>query len=199
MLLASAQILISTSVTPQTASICNARCNRIVPRSPTFHTSCVTDCTGVTQLGAATLTSIPTSDIPVTSLVFDAVRAPFLVDSTSNFCAVLDGYGNVWAIDRDLPTGSKITTANSSVRIHPCVASDVFSPETGCLPPSPRPDISIKRGYIKLDTTSVAPNDYYCTASTPEHYGRMVVDALTDVLYICTASGWTTTSLTPVP
>ena len=159
-------------------------------------TYCSTNCGGVAQWGTATLTSVPTSDIAVTALVFNTAGTD-LVDATSRFCAVLDGAGNVWAIDRDLPALPNITTANSSVRVHPCDDSGVFSPETGCLPPLPRFEISINHGFIKLDTTSVAPNDYYC--SQPAHYGRMVVDAASDTLYICTASGWTTTSLTPVP
>jgi hypothetical protein len=95
---------------------------------------------------------------------------------------------NRFAIDRDLPTLSTITTANSPSRIIPCESSDIFSPQTGCQQP-PRPQISIEDGFIKLDTTDGnAPNADYCSETA--HNGRMVFDDVNDRLYICTATGW---------
>ena len=159
-------------------------------------TYCVTDCSGLLEQGTATLASIPTSDIAVSSLVFNAVGVD-LTDLTSNFCAVLDGAGNVWAIDRDLPTLSNITTANSLDRIIPCEDSDIFSPETGCQQP-PRPEISISGGFIQLDSTfGWTPHEDHC--SIIAHLGRMVADGVGNRLFICTTSGWTFTSLTPLP
>ena len=160
---------------------------------PSGATSCVTECGGISQKGAATLTSVPTSDIPVTDLVFNT-EGVHLNDSTSNFCAVLDGAGNVWAIDRDLPTLPNITNANASSRIIPCKISDIFSPNSGCRPPA----VFSIEGFVKLDTTEgSAPADGLC--SETGHNGRMVVDDINDLLYVCTGSGWKVTSLIPPP
>jgi len=53
---------------------------------------------------------------------------------------------------------------------------------------------SVKGGYIKMDTTDGnAPSDAECSETA--HNGRMVVDDVNNLLYICTASGWKNTQL----
>lgn len=52
-----------------------------------------------------------------------------------------------------------------------------------------KPEISVKDGFIKLDTTGGnAPLESDCDTTT--HAGRMVYDDQNDVLYICGQAGW---------
>lgn len=52
-----------------------------------------------------------------------------------------------------------------------------------------KPQISVKNGFIKLDTTEGSnPNDQDCLTSN--HYGRMVFDEANGILFICGETGW---------
>ncbi len=54
---------------------------------------------------------------------------------------------------------------------------------------SKKPEISVKGGYFNLDvTTGNMPPLSDC--STTEHMGRMVLDEVSEVLYLCAQSGW---------
>ena len=78
-----------------------------------------------------------------------------------------------------------------------CEGTDVFDPVYGCGKSLPSA-ISVKDGYIKMATTDGDPPfDGDCAETA--HNGRMIVDDVNNVLYICTASGWTTFSSEPVP
>ena len=79
--------------------------------------------------------------------------------------------------------------------IFPCLSTDVFDPALGCFAAVPKPtSISVKDGYIKLDTID-APPSTNIDCDDVSHEGRMVVDSVNDLLYICTANGWKTTLL----
>lgn len=82
--------------------------------------------------------------------------------------------------------------------IFPCLSTDAFDPSIGCYE-GPKPTaISVKDSYIKLDTIDTPPStDIDCDGDV-SHEGRMVVDSAHDKLYICTESGWTSTTLTPL-
>jgi len=68
----------------------------------------------------------------------------------------------------------------------------LFGPCAGPQPPAPnKPVISIKGGYIKLDTTGGGtPPSSDCMSSSDE--GRMVYDSISNTIYICSQSGWLT-------
>jgi len=88
-----------------------------------------------------------------------------------------------WAIkyvDGLIPT-------NDETSIVRCQGTDIFDPVAGCrLPP---PEISVEDGFIKLETTEGAtPLGINC--SVPSQYGRMLIDNVNDLLYICSDTGW---------
>ena len=55
-----------------------------------------------------------------------------------------------------------------------------------------KPQIAVKGGYVKLDTTE-APDELDCLNN--RQYGRMVVAPYSNKLFICTAQGWSSTPL----
>lgn len=58
--------------------------------------------------------------------------------------------------------------------------------------PKPKlPEISVEGGYIKLDVTSgnLPPSE---DCNDGKHNGRMVLDNVNGILYLCTESGWIT-------
>lgn len=77
--------------------------------------------------------------------------------------------------------------------IFPCLSTDAFDQDLGCHTGKPT-SISVKDGYIKLDTIDAPPStNIDCVDVSQE--GRMVVDSVNNLLYICTQSGWKTTLL----
>ena len=116
-------------------------------------------------------------------------------------CTVGTGAVNVpstfWCLFSETPRiGSKawaikfvngLIPSNDAASIVRCQGTDMFDAENGCRPPPP--EISIDGGYIKLDTTAGnVPLDADC--SLDAHDGRMVVDNINDILYICMQSVW---------
>jgi len=119
--------------------------------------------------------------------------APGGTGGSPNWCLFSENprTGNkAWAIrffNGTIPT-------NDGTSIVRCEGTDIFNPEYGCRPPAS--EISINGGFIKLDTTDGnAPLDAYCSETA--HNGRMVVDDVDNKLYICTATGWKNTALSP--
>lgn len=56
-------------------------------------------------------------------------------------------------------------------------------------PDNPNPPVmTIESGYIQLDTYGEAPPFLHCADIT--HQGRMVIDSVNGLIYICTESGW---------
>jgi hypothetical protein len=87
--------------------------------------------------------------------------------------------------------GDGVIPTNDVASIVRCEEHDRFHPESGCRPAS---QISINDGFIRLETTDGdAPIGADCSLDT--HNGRMVVDDVNDLLYVCTASGWKTSPL----
>jgi len=80
-----------------------------------------------------------------------------------------------------------VIPSNDAASIVRCQGTDIFDSENGCQ--SPPPEISIEVGYIKLDTTEgTPPLNADCISGV--HDGRIVIDNINDILYICTQSGW---------
>jgi hypothetical protein len=53
-----------------------------------------------------------------------------------------------------------------------------------------KPEISVSDGYIKLDVTSgFEPSAGDCLIES--HHGRLVLDDVNEILYVCTGNGWT--------
>ena len=99
--------------------------------------------------------------------------------------------GKAWAVkyvEGVIPT-------NDGASIVRCEAGDRFDSKTGCRAPS---QISIESGFIKLNTTDGSV-PFGADCSETAHNGRMVVDDVSNVLYICTATGWRTVSTVAVP
>ena len=93
-----------------------------------------------------------------------------------------------WAVKAD-ETCTSIAQPESTGLV-PCLSTDVFDPRMGCTTPDPSPPvITIDEGYIQLDTHDrTPPPSVHC--EHPSQHGRMVVDSVNDLLYICTQSGW---------
>ena len=71
----------------------------------------------------------------------------------------------------------------------PCLLNDSFDSVNGCTPFDNQSGLNVEGGYIQLETNDGRlPPASHCADST--HYGRMVVDSVNSVLYICMAVGW---------
>jgi hypothetical protein len=68
-------------------------------------------------------------------------------------------------------------------------SSTFFYQNSGSIDPVSKPQISVKGGFIKLDTIGgMLPSNDDCSSS--DHYGRQVYDEIYGRLYICSQSGW---------
>lgn len=112
--------------------------------------------------------------------------------STTTWCLFSENPrigGKAWAVkfvDGFIPT-------NDGASFVRCEGVDTFDSVNGCIETLPS-QIGIEGGFIKLDTTDgFAPPDRNCSLTA--HNGRMVVDDVSNKLYICTASGWKSTLL----
>jgi len=82
---------------------------------------------------------------------------------------------------------------NDGQSIVRCLGADTFDPATGCTPPLVLPtQISVEGGYIKLEVTNgTPPPPQDCDFSKNfSHWGRMSIDRVNSILYICTDAGW---------
>ena len=96
--------------------------------------------------------------------------------------------GHYWAVKANLDCTTMETPETTS--LVPCLSSDSFDPNTGCTrkPADPNPSVlSIKDGYLKPEAI-VTPPDEHCDDGA--EVGRMVVDGVNDIIYVCTPSGW---------
>jgi hypothetical protein len=146
----------------------------------------VTSCTA--SVGTASITGLVcsgTSGEPVANYSCTTGNS-ILNASNTTWCLFSENPrtgDKAWAVKY---TGGFIPT-NDGDSIVRCKGADKFDSENGCTAgPS---EIGIKGGYINLETTDgSAPPDSDC--SLDAHNGRMIVDDVNNLLYICTDSGW---------
>lgn len=97
--------------------------------------------------------------------------------------------GHFWAIKANSDCSGIATPETTG--LEPCRKNDNFDPVLGCTPTGNPPQIRVESGYIKLEVSSGSPPPIsHCGNGT--HRGRMVVDDVNNLLYICTQSGWIT-------
>lgn len=90
--------------------------------------------------------------------------------------------GHFWAVKANYDCGL-------IAELVPCLSTDAFEHDNGCIPKQDNLSmITVKGGYIQLETTVLTPAATHCAAAA--HEGRMIVDTVNDLLYICTQSGW---------
>lgn len=75
----------------------------------------------------------------------------------------------------------------TEVYVVPCLKTDAFNPIDGCYNPNP-PEFSVKGGFIRTDSNTAPPLDVHC--DDPTHVGRMTVDGVNNIIYVCTPTGW---------
>lgn len=95
--------------------------------------------------------------------------------------------GHYWAVKANLFCTN--IAAPEATGLVPCLQTDVFDPVNGCGQFKNQTAISAKGGYIQLEVQhDRLPPETHCSDSS--HHGRLVVDDVNDLLYICTQSGW---------
>lgn len=102
--------------------------------------------------------------------------------------------GHYWAIKANSPCSAVATPERAG--LVPCRKTDAFDTVNGCYAASPS-EISIEGGFIKLDTSIAPPPEEHCLEIA--HEGRMVVDSLNGILYICTEAGWEPITTDTIP
>ena len=134
---------------------------------------------GINGCGVAAVNPVTNATCPL-SIDTNFADCPFnkyvLVQTTVS--------GHYWAIKAN-SLCSAIATPEATGLV-PCRTTDAFDTVYGCIEPDP-PEISIEDGFIKLDTTTEPPAAY-CLETA--HEGRMVVDSVNGILYICTQERW---------
>jgi hypothetical protein len=90
------------------------------------------------------------------------------------------------SVVKDQPNHVKIAIADTADSI---LDSAVFVQAMN-INPSEVPELSVKDGYIRLDTTNGSLPPSIDCSSPSQHAGRMVVDEENAVLYICIGTGW---------
>lgn len=144
---------------------------------------------GINGCGASAVNPVSSATCPFTQTYFYPCTNDeyVLVQTTKS--------SHFWAVKANADCTGVATPETTG--LVPCRLTDAFDAVTGCVGRTTnQTGISVKGSYIQLETTTAPPTEH-CVDIT--HHGRMVVDSEYDLLYICTQSGWTTTSLTPVP
>ena len=92
--------------------------------------------------------------------------------------------GKAWAVKYV----NGLIPTNDGASIVRCEGTDVFHADYGCDAALPS-QISIDGGYMQVDTTD-GNTPFGGDCAETAHNGRMVIDDVNNLLYICTANGW---------
>ena len=145
---------------------------------------------GIFQWGGVALSGINGCGTSAVNPVSSAT-CPFVEGETFTPCQS-DQYvlvqttisGHYWAVLAN--SNCTAIALPESTALIPCRLTDAFDPVTGCATINP-PVFTVEDGYIKMGSGR-APPDSDCTDST--HIGRMAVDGVNDLIYVCTPTGW---------
>lgn len=117
-----------------------------------------------------------------------AMRASTFVGYGAN--SSVEGVVNSMALGH----GVQVTKSNQVVLGNDDVTETLLRGNVGIGTPEPQSALQVN-GYVQLALTGGAPPAADC--DDPAKYGRMIVDATHNRLYVCSSTGWKSTTLLP--
>jgi hypothetical protein len=135
---------------------------------------------GINGCGTSPVSPVTSATCPYTTTNFAACTGNgyVLVQTTKS--------GHFWIVRAD--SGCTTVTKPEATALIPCLSSDGFDPIKGCYAGSNPPVMTIEEGYIQLDTYGEPPPVSHC--NNDSEYGRMAIDSVNGLIYICTQAGW---------
>lgn len=136
---------------------------------------------GINGCGTSAVNPVSNATCPFTTTAFgNCINNEYVLVQTTMS-------GHFWAVKANSDC-SDIATPETTGLV-PCRSTDSFDPVMGCTEMGNQTGISVEASYIQLETyKNSAPPAAHCDDVT--HEGRMIVDSVNDLLYICTQSGW---------
>jgi len=135
---------------------------------------------GINGCGTSTVYPVSSATCPFTTTGFaDCIENQWVLVQTTKS-------GHFWAV-RD---AASCTGPTNNLYIWPCLFTDRFSPESGCLATGDMDSVSVGPGYLKFKTYKFGntPPADHCTDE--EHEGRFAVNSHTNTLFVCMRYGW---------